>query len=159
MPRKNKKISVVGSHILAGLKRSGMRQNELAQKIGISASSLNMMISGASALPLRRFYQIAAILNLTQDEINQVNEYYRNKLCLSPDQSKHIFVSPTDLHDKLLETALKGDKFAQTIAGEPDADFIKARIDEIYAQLDRAERAELLAAAERILEKRPNNKK
>ena len=35
----------------------------------------------------------------------------------------------------------------------------KARIDEIYVQLDRAERAELLAAAERILEKRPNNKK
>lgn len=155
MPRKNKENTVVGLCIRAGLKRSNMQQTELAKRIGITPPSLNMMISGASALPANRFYQIAKILSLTQDEINAANEYYRNKLNISPEQSKQIFAGVDGSNDKkLLETALKGDKFAQKIAGEPDADFIKGRIDEIYAQLDRAERAELLAAAERILEKR-----
>lgn len=155
MPRKNRENTVVGLCIRAGLERAHMQQTELAKRIGITPPSLNMMISGSSALPVNRFYQISKILGLTQDEINAANEYYRNKMHISPEQSKQIFASTDGSDDKkLLETALKGDKFAQKIAGEPDADFIKARIDEIYAQLDRAERAELLAASERIFEKR-----
>ena len=39
-----------------------------------------------------------------------------------------------------------------------DGDFIFARITEIYARLDRAERAELLAAAERIAERKEERK-
>ena len=39
-----------------------------------------------------------------------------------------------------------------------DGDFIFARITEIYSRLDRAERAELLAAAERIAEKHTEGK-
>ena len=100
MREKDKASSVIGSCIRAGLDRSGMLQKELAGKIGIHPSSLNMMISGAAPLPLRRFYQIAGILNFTQDEINRVNEYYRNKLLISRDHAKKILVNPADLLEK-----------------------------------------------------------
>ena len=100
MREKDKASSVIGSCIRAGLDRSGMLQKELAGKIGIHPSSLNMMISGAAPLPLRRFYQIAKILNFTQDEINRVNEYYRNKLLISRDHAKKILVNPADLHEE-----------------------------------------------------------
>ena len=52
---------------------------------------------------------------------------------------------------------LSDNELSELMGSTPElktSDFILSRITEIYAKLDRAERAELLAAAERILEKR-----
>ena len=100
MKEKNKDNAAVGSLVRDALARFGMQQTELATIIGITPPSLNMMLSGVSNLPLRRFYQIAGILNFTQDEIDKAKEIYRNRLMLSPEQAEQFFVNPSDLNNK-----------------------------------------------------------
>ena len=152
MKSKNEENAAIGEYIRSGLERSGMQQTELAKKIGITPSSLNMMISGASALPLRRFYQIASILRLTEQEIEDVNEIYRSRLMISPEQSKRFFINPPEF--KELNEATASDNPSQSSSTD---DYILNRIVTVYAQLDRASRAELLAATERIAEKIKEN--
>ena len=55
-----------------------------------------------------------------------------------------------EIENGIEELALKGEKFSQVVAEQTDTDYLKNRINEIYDELDRASRAELLAYAERL---------
>ena len=111
--------------ILAIMSRNDGTQTEIGRKIGVSRQLIGAWINGDRNPKLSNVQKIATALNCSVSDIAEVE-------------------------NEIEEMALRGDKFSQSFEEQPDTDYIKGRINEIYNSLDRALRAELLAAAERI---------
>lgn len=115
-------------HVIMAIKNQ--TQTDIGRKLGVSHQLISAWINGHRNPKLSNVQKLASALDCSITDIAEVE-------------------------NSIEELALKGDKFAKVLAEQSeDFDYVKDRIDKIYAQLDRASRAELLAAAERIAEKK-----
>lgn len=68
-------------------------QKKTAEKMGVSCTSLNQMLTGKIRLPLLRFLQIAYILEKKQDHIDKVFNLFLAKVNLPPN-SMRVIMNP-----------------------------------------------------------------
>ena len=100
-------------------------QSDIGRKLGVSHQQISAWINGDRNPKISSVRKLAAALGCKIADI-------------------------ADFENKIEELALKGEKLSQVVAEQTDTDYLKNRINEIYDELDRASRAELLAYAERL---------
>ena len=70
----------IGEKIRNLMGKSELSQKDIADRIGITAPTLNQMLSGVVPLAIERFFQILAILNPGMEQLLELFRLYREKL-------------------------------------------------------------------------------
>ncbi len=75
----DKKISFIVKTLV---KQSGVKQVDIAEKIGITKAALSQMLSGTAALPFQRFSEIAGIIQMEEADVDRITRLYISKYAI-----------------------------------------------------------------------------
>lgn len=119
----------VGQFIKEELKKQGITQEQLAEKLGISSSAVSQNLSGKNSFDISNLMEIAKILDMDLDIIVNAGEERETNLERLSKMSFDKFIKEDPECNKLNETDSKGLKLSRYLVKHKNVELISNLLD------------------------------